>query len=110
MMATPLEEITNRQQMELLCHSFPSLRGAAGTAPWDQLAFARWAHGGHMTNGSRMAAAFVLAVWNGQQTSDAWWTKRPYRVPLFDLTYAWSVWDAYHKVAFLQWCHAPFYP
>ena len=79
--------LRSHERMALLCHSFPSLRDAYGVNPWDQHSFARWASGPAPTHGSRQAAAFVLAVWNGgtPDKDGGWWNKRPYRAGRFDV-------------------------
>jgi len=102
-------------QMEALVCSFPTLRGAAGASPCDQIRFAKWAsRGGHLTNASRMAAAFVLTVWNGgagdPEGDPAWFREAPYAVRPFDVVTAMAVWDSCHQAAFAAWINKPFWP
>jgi hypothetical protein len=94
--------------MVLLCESFHSLRGAPGTHPWNQHTFATWASGGK-TDAERQAAAFVLSVWNGNNLAP-WWSKKPFRVSVFDATLACAIWDEQNRAAFIAWCNDPFYP
>jgi len=102
---------TIREAMTQLCESFHGLRGAPGVRPWDQDLFARWASAGSPTEATRLAAAFVLAVWNGCTPRDGgWWNKRPLRVGRFDPVEAIARWDHEHKAAFLAWCDNPFWP
>lgn len=99
------------QQMTDLCNSFPCLRGKPGTSPWDQYDFALAMSGGGPTPATRLAAAFVLSVWNGGTPRDrGWWNKRPYRVGVFDPVEAMARWDYQQREAFLAWCENPFYP
>lgn len=101
----------SRERMTLLCWSFPSLRGMPGTAPWDQLAFARWISGGARTSGNGQAAAFVLSVWNGGTPDDGgWWNEGEFHSGRFDPVEACAVWDAPHRDAFIAWCRNPFWP
>lgn len=59
--------ISNREQMATLCDSFPSLRGAPGTSPWDQHRFARWVAGPAPSSAMRQAGLFV--PWRGTRAS-----------------------------------------
>lgn len=109
-MSTTLDPVvTNSQRMTALVESFPSLRGAPGSAPWDQLAFARWASGPAPSDAMRQAAAFVLSVWNNGNRGN-WWNQRPYRAGEFDCVLALLLWDYQHKAAFYSWLNDPFYP
>lgn len=109
MSATTLARpLTGRERMSQLCQSFPALRDAPGTAPWDQHAFAKWASGPAPSDAMRQVAAFVLSVWNGGD--GGWWTKRPFRVPQFDVVAALALWDYQQQAAFRAWCAAPFWP
>lgn len=109
MMKAAMEQrsLNEREKMSLLCDSFPSLRDAPGACPWDQHAFAKWASTG-ISDGERLAAAFVLSVWNGGD--GGWWTERPFRVGTFDAVRAFAVWDYQHQEAFSAWCKHPFWP
>lgn len=110
---------SERQKMSDLCSSFPTLRGRPGTEPWDQHTFARWASGPAPSHGGRLAAAFVLSVWNGcsfhwdyqaREYEDPWFNEDPFNVGRFDVVVALQTWDASHHEAFLAWCRDPFYP
>lgn len=98
------EELTGAQRMELLCESFPILRGAPGTSPWDQEQFARWgSRGGHLTPATRQAVAFVLAVWNGGSNGGKAWfhsRRQGFGVAVFDVVEAMSRWDDQQQAAF----------
>lgn len=103
-------QANNRCRMTELVNSFHVLRGAPGTNPWDQHAFARFFSGGQ-SHAEKQAAAFVLSVWNGHAPKDGgWWNQRPYRVGRFDAIHAFAVWDQLNKQAFLAWCADPFWP
>lgn len=109
-MRPALECLTNAELMERLCNSFPALRGVPGTAPWDQRRFAKWASGG-ISTAERLAAAFVLSVWNGGTPADGgWWNQKPYHVGRFDVVNAFGRWDSEQQAAFLAWCADPFWP
>ena len=103
------QRLTARERMELLCDSFPSLRGRDGTAPWDQHQFAHAMSGGQ-SSAEKQAAAFVLSVWNGAAARNTWWNAKPFRVGLFDCVVAMQLWDGAHQLAFLRWCQHPFCP
>lgn len=105
------DELHYQERMSLLAESFHGLRGAPGVRPWDQDKFAHWASSGSPTAASRLAAAFVLSVWNGGQPKDGgWWSKRPFRVGRFDPVEAVARWDHLHVEAYLAWCRNPFWP
>lgn len=108
-----LEE--GRDEMSALCASFPTLRGVPGTAPWNQTEFAHWASGPAPSRAMRLAAAFVLSVWNGCTPDDGgWWNGSlgddEFHVGRFDVVDAFGVWDANHQAAFVAWCRKPFFP
>ncbi len=114
-----LEQSPAHEQMSRLCESFPTLRRFPGVRPWNQFDFARGAVGGHMTNASRMAAAFVLSVWNGscleyngrgRPSLKTWWNDGEFRAGTFDAVFAFGVWDHLHKSAYIAWCQNPFWP
>jgi hypothetical protein len=111
-MSTTIKELlTGRERMELLCTSFPVLRGVPGTIPWDQHKFARWASGPATTSAIDQAAAFVLSVWNGGTPEDGgWWNEPPHVVGRFDVVRALALWDHEQQAAFLAWCNDPFWP
>lgn len=119
-MSQVLEEarlLTGPERMTLLCESFPVLRHADGVRPWDQHKFAAWATGSRASGWSpsaatRLAAAFVLGVWNGlaNPKEGDWWNERPYRVGRFDVVEAFQRWDEDQQAAFIAWCEAPFFP
>lgn len=98
-----------RHSMERLCQSFPSLRGAPGTAPWDQHRFARWASGG-ISDGQQLAAQCILAIWNWGAAPDDWFNQSPYSVGVFDAMAAMRIWDHDHRAAYVGWCLKPFWP
>lgn len=84
--------------------------------PWNQHEFARWASSGALCGtAQRMAAAFVLSVWNGCCLEDGgrsktWWNQKPFRVGTFDAVLAFATWDDEHRHAYLAWCADPFFP
>lgn len=103
-------ELAGGERMTLLCESFPSLRGVPGTAPWDQIRFARWASGPAPSAAMRLAAAFLLTVWNGCDSEDSWWNEGKFSVGHFDAVDAMRLWDYQHQAAFVSWCLKPFWP
>ena len=103
--------LSNREQMTALCKSFPILRGAWGTEPWDQYEFARWASNLDGDSADEQAAAFVLTVWNNSQPADGgWWNEGKFSAGRFDVVRAMMYWDYQQKAAFFAWCERPFYP
>jgi hypothetical protein len=111
-------ELSNVGKTLELIRSFPTLRQFADDFDIDAIsdssefseAFAKWAVGPHMTNASREAARFVLAVWNGWTPCDAWWCEGEFSVGKFDAVRAIGCWDSVHRDAFLAWCQDPFWP
>lgn len=106
-------EVSGRVLMTALCKTFPTLRGVPGASPWDEHKFARWASGPAPSGAMRLAAAFVLSVWNGccdVEDVEPWWNEGEYRVGRFDVVLAMKMWDGPHTEAFLAWCRKPFYP
>lgn len=110
--------LTSQERMTRLAESFPVLRGFHGVRPWNHIAFAKTAVGGHMTSASRQAAAFVLSVWNGscleysgrKPSLKTWWNDGEFRAGTFDAIYAFGVWDHQHQAAYIAWCQKPFWP
>lgn len=106
-----------RDGMARLAQMFPTLRQAAGVAPWDPDALMRWASSsGAITSGSAHAVAFLLNVWNtradwpavasselGIDPQAAEWFR-------FNCGEAIACWDSTHRAAFLAWCREPFFP
>lgn len=106
--------------MVRLCQSFPTLRGAPGTDPWDPMALLRWILGGAATSGNTHAVKFVLQVWNSrvdwQQIARAPADSEHEGLGIkdavlspFNVVDALAVWDDEHTQAFLKWAHTPFW-
>ena len=103
------------ERMRRLCASFPTLRGAPGTDPWDALRLVEWlCTSGAVTTGSRFAGQFVLQVWN--PTTD-WGAQAKVSLgltevalPPFNVVLALAHWDDDHEGAFRAWAELPFWP
>ena len=93
--------MSSEQKIEQLVQSFPSLRGALGTQPWDALEFDAWACDSGLSHGTLCAARFVLSVWD----PGAKW-----RSGRFDLAEALHCWDFDHHTAFVRWAAKPWWP
>ena len=111
---TPEGEIDMQAAMTALVRSFPSLRGAADTDPWDVTRFVRWLCDGR-PGGALRAGRFVLHVWN----ADADFRELGRELGIegadeclkpFNLSEALGVWDEEHRKAFLAWAEAPVWP
>ncbi len=92
------DEIGGR--MTELAQDFPSLHGALGVDPWEPAELNRWA-AGPASHGERLAARFLLAVWD---PGTEWEAGR------LDVVEAFRVWDLKHRVAFLKWAADPWWP
>ncbi len=98
--------------MAALSALFPSMRGVPGTDPWDPVELIEWCNGPAPTSGSRWAARFLLAVWDGY----ADWADPQAVEPClasdgrFEIVKAWSIWDNPHRQAALAWLTNPFWP
>ena len=90
-----------KEKMERLAQSFPTLMMAPGTVPFNADKLAKWARGPEPGHGARCAARFVLTVWN---PGVRW------RCGRFDLMEALSSWDDEHRGAFLRWVQKPWWP
>ncbi|MDD9940779.1 MAG: hypothetical protein OXU20_06935 [Myxococcales bacterium] len=102
-------------RMGRLCASFPSLRGVPGSDPWDAMQLLTWVcSSGAVTTGGRLAAQFVLQVWN--PTTD--WGAQARRIleiedaelRPFNVVVALARWDDDHERAFRRWAELPFWP
>ena len=96
-----------------LAQTFPSLRGKPGVAPWDVLAFLKWAM--VASHGELLAAKFVLSVWNpstdwGELAVERKIMKKGGAFTRFDLFEAMNVWDDLHVRAMAAWMNRPFFP
>jgi hypothetical protein len=93
-----------KDEMMMLVHSFPSLRGYRGNSDgrFDSVDFYTWALGGHATSGTVVSALFILDVWNGERRGRWPWRKLGSR---FSLRGAFGVWDREHVAAFLAWAN-----
>ena len=101
--------------MSALANSFPGLRGRPGAEPWDAIAMLRYLCTGGGSHGEKLAARFVLGVWNSAEDWEATAKKQGIEYPetaaaKFDVFEAISTWDDEHRQAFLTWCEAPFWP
>ena len=108
--------VGTEERMKRLCASFPTLRGAAGTAPWNADKFVIWACGPEPGSGAQHAARFVLTVWN----SSTDWAEVAGELGVgaaaaadlgpFNVVKAIGTWDASHRAAFVAWAQLPFWP
>ncbi|HZU97892.1 MAG TPA: hypothetical protein VFF73_14415 [Planctomycetota bacterium] len=89
---------STRMFMEQLALSFPTLRQANGTKPFEPALLEAWACGPEATSGGLYAAQFVLGVYN---CFGEW------RCGRFDLFRAVSTWDPEHAKAFAKWADDP---
>ncbi len=105
------------EAMTKLAKMFHSLIDAPGVDPWEPLALLRWAIvGGGASHGEKLAAQFVLSVWN---SSTDWEevarenkiiTDPEHHFTRFDLFEAMNVWDQEHIAAMQAWIELPFFP
>lgn len=93
-----------------LARSFPSL---ANMEKWDVSALLRYMP--TASHGERLAAQFVLGVWNWD--ADWWKVARSAGIKgskstfaRFDLMEAMGVWDPEHIAAAMAWMRRPFWP
>jgi hypothetical protein len=89
-----------RMKMTVLAQTFPSMSKASGAEPWDAVELDAWGNGPR-SHGERVAAQFLLAVWD---PSTDWKCGR------FDLMEALRIWDDTHHKAFLKWVTDPWWP
>lgn len=102
-------------RMRALVFAFPTLQRtpSALLSPWDPEAFAEfWACG---SGGEKDAALFVLSVWNPATDWIEYGLARPRSEDgkpsgRFDMHTALGNWDQRHRVAFVTWCGAPWWP
>lgn len=90
-----------KERMEKLVQTFPSLNVARGALPWDALQLDDWACGPAPGHGALCSARFLLNVWDPYTD---WCSGR------FDLMDALGSWDPFHHAAFLRWAAAPWWP
>jgi hypothetical protein len=83
-----------------LARTFPSLNGAPCVDPWDPDGFDRWATGLDHATPARLAAVFVLEVWE---------FRRLWRAGLFQAVFALAVWGKADRAAFLAWAADPYW-
>ena len=88
-------------QMSRLARQFPTLRQAAGTAPWDPDKLDAWACGPVPSGAAVHAARFLLSVWDN---------RRQWRCGCFDLIEAIRTWDDDHATALRAWIGKPWLP
>jgi len=81
-----------------LARSFPSLDRTNLLDNWDAVKLDRWASGG-VSHGEKIAAQFVLSVWNDREE---------WQCGKFDVFEAYDVWDHHHWQAFATWATKPF--
>ena len=95
------ESTTAVVRIQQLARTFPGLAHAPGVDPWDPVVLDEWAvrQRGDRDWPTFEAAGFVLQVWD---YPTLWRTK-------FDVVFAWYVWDADHRDAFLAWTRDPWW-
>jgi hypothetical protein len=85
--------MTDKEKISALAHTFPALRGAPGTKPFDEDRLREWM--GVCSGGERRAASFILSVWNHYDNK-------------FDVGEI-SGWDDNNLAAFAAWARAPWW-
>src|SRR5438552_15466755 len=90
------DRVRIRQKMERLALSFPILIDKPGVFPWDPDVFDEWAATGEANHEERLAARFVLAVWD---PGVEWKAGR------FGVMEALRVWDREERAAFVAWAN-----
>ena len=90
-------EGTEAARITELAQQFHSIANLAAVTNWDANALDKWAL--TASHGEKLAAQFVLVVWNQW---DEWKCGR------FDVIEAYGVWDAEHWAAFRAWADKPF--
>jgi hypothetical protein len=88
-------------KMSKFASSFHSLRKAPGVALWDADTLDKWVTETPISDGERVTARFVLAVWD---------PNHDWRCGKFDLMEALRIWDEDHHRAFLTWVQEPWWP
>lgn len=100
--------------MAVLANSFPTLHGSPGAEPWDAITMLKQLCPGGGGYSEKLAARFVLGVWNSDEdwieTARKHGIANPEVAAKFDVFEAISKWDDEHRRAFLTWCEAPFWP
>jgi len=79
-----------------LANMFPSLRGASGLDPFDEVCFEEWVKM-EASGMAKHAARFVLSVWENMPHA-------------FNLTDAFRDWDDEHREAYIAWLQRPLMP
>src|SRR5690606_1888618 len=97
---SPVEPVSDKNRIQNLACTFPSLRNAPGVAgQWDALALDNWA-ATVASSGETHSARFVLGVWNRYEE---WQCGR------FDLIHALGDWDQRHVEAIMRWMEQPWF-
>lgn len=87
------------ERIEALARTFPCLVQAPGNAfGWNPRELDMWASQAGQPESYRLAASFVLHVWN----RDAGWRCGP-----FDMFRALEIWDGAHREAFARYAADP---
>lgn len=93
--------IDDRGRVSALAQRFPSLAAAPGIDPWEPLLLEEWVcTSSAMTDSTRHAARFMLALWNAEHDDRL----------VFDVVEALGVWGHDDRAAFLVWSMNPWYP
>ena len=90
-------EGTEAARITELAQRFHSIANIGAVTNWDANALDKWAL--TASHGEKLAAQFVLVVWNQ-------WEK--WQCGRFDVIEAYGVWDAEHWAAFRAWAEKPF--
>lgn len=85
--------MTDKEKISALAQTFPALRGAPGTRPFDEDRLQEWM--GVCSGGERRAAAFILSVWNHFE----------YKFDVGEI----SGWDDGNLRAFAEWAKDPWW-
>lgn len=87
--------------MAAFAQTFPSVASAPGVLLWDADTFDKWATETPLSHGEHVTARFLLAVWNPWHS---WSCGR------FEVMESLRIWDDDHRMAFLAWAAAPWWP
>lgn len=100
-----MNTLTSVDRFAIFVASFPALKDAPGTFPWDAHRLVKWARSA--SHGEQLAAKFVLGVWN---PGTDWSKVAGVKFSRFDLFEAMNVWDDAQIAAAVAWMRRPFFP
>ena len=89
----------NLERISELAKAFPSLAEQGSVKNWDAMTLDEWAASGIPCHGEKIAAQFLLRVWNQYEE---------WECGKFDPIEAQGVWDDEHWQGFQKWTAKPF--